>query len=531
MTLYGTKGSGSAAIEAALEIAGLRLSPRRCRVVAAFARARRAEAGQPDRADPDARARRRQRADRERGDPDPSRPRASRERLARERAVAARAADPRPRLHRAPTATPAIGILDYPERWYPDPDDAVAQAMQARGRARLHELWEIFADQFPAAPWLSGEHLGALDILAATVSKWSGRARRRSPRRARSSPRCWRASTPSRASLRSGRATGRRHDARLAVSRSALPSSAYSGSCATKPRRIRAPARLPCARARARRRVRDARAAAGIRGRRRRAGRPDQRAPRRGARLRWRPRGRGSGRSRRRPRLAACRSDAHRQRPRRGADRRPATAPRRANDDRCCRAWTTRAAALRLIEQQHCDAAAQPPLRRDRRGAPAARRWRINLARAAARRRPRRLARRRARPCCASSTTRAGAARPAAGSAFGAASPLAWNERARRRRARAQPRHGRARLLRSRRPAPAARWPSARSQQGYRWRFVGENIAAGQGSPEQVVAGWLASPGHCANIMSPDFAEMGAAYAINPQAAMDIYWTQVFGKS
>jgi GST-like protein len=67
-----------------------------------------------------------------------------------------------------------IGILDYPERWYPDPDDAVKAAMQARGRARLAELWEIFADQFPAAPWLSGERLGALDILAATVSRWSG---------------------------------------------------------------------------------------------------------------------------------------------------------------------------------------------------------------------------------------------------------------------------------------------------------------------------------------------------------------------
>jgi GST-like protein len=67
-----------------------------------------------------------------------------------------------------------IGILDYPDRWYPDPDDAVKQAMQTRGKARLHELWQIFADQFPAAPWLSGERLGALDILAATVSKWSG---------------------------------------------------------------------------------------------------------------------------------------------------------------------------------------------------------------------------------------------------------------------------------------------------------------------------------------------------------------------
>ena len=67
-----------------------------------------------------------------------------------------------------------IGILDFPDRWYPDPDDAVKEKMQARGRARLHELWEIFADQFPATPWLSGERLGALDVLAATVSMWSG---------------------------------------------------------------------------------------------------------------------------------------------------------------------------------------------------------------------------------------------------------------------------------------------------------------------------------------------------------------------
>jgi GST-like protein len=67
-----------------------------------------------------------------------------------------------------------IGILDYPDRWYADPDDAAKEAMQARGRSRLHELWEIFADQFPATPWLSGDRLGALDILAATISMWSG---------------------------------------------------------------------------------------------------------------------------------------------------------------------------------------------------------------------------------------------------------------------------------------------------------------------------------------------------------------------
>ena len=67
-----------------------------------------------------------------------------------------------------------IGILDYPDRWYRDPDDAAKKAMEERGRARLHELWDIFAYQFAATPWLSGDRIGALDILAATVSMWSG---------------------------------------------------------------------------------------------------------------------------------------------------------------------------------------------------------------------------------------------------------------------------------------------------------------------------------------------------------------------
>jgi GST-like protein len=90
------------------------------------------------------------------------------------RAPAERAQQIRGLVYIAANCYAAIGILDYPDRWYPDPDDAVKQAMQGRGRARLHELWQIFADQFPARPWLSGERLGALDLLAATVSMWSG---------------------------------------------------------------------------------------------------------------------------------------------------------------------------------------------------------------------------------------------------------------------------------------------------------------------------------------------------------------------
>ncbi|MES3021999.1 MAG: CAP domain-containing protein [Pseudomonadota bacterium] len=52
-------------------------------------------------------------------------------------------------------------------------------------------------------------------------------------------------------------------------------------------------------------------------------------------------------------------------------------------------------------------------------------------------------------------------------------------------------------------------------QAGYRWRRVGENIAMGQESAAEVVAGWLASPGHCANIMQRDFTEMGSAYGFD----------------
>ena len=65
---------------------------------------------------------------------------------------------------------------------------------------------------------------------------------------------------------------------------------------------------------------------------------------------------------------------------------------------------------------------------------------------------------------------------------------------------------------------------------GYEWRSVGENIAAGSTTAEQVVDGWLKSPGHCANIMSDRFTEMGIAFATNPKSDAGIYWSQVFGK-
>ena len=70
----------------------------------------------------------------------------------------------------------AISIIDFPERWCENAegDEAVQQRIRAGARTRLHRHWEMFADVFPARPWLSGADLGALDLLAAVVSKWSG---------------------------------------------------------------------------------------------------------------------------------------------------------------------------------------------------------------------------------------------------------------------------------------------------------------------------------------------------------------------
>ena len=56
---------------------------------------------------------------------------------------------------------------------------------------------------------------------------------------------------------------------------------------------------------------------------------------------------------------------------------------------------------------------------------------------------------------------------------------------------------------------------------GYAWKAYGENIAKGYSSEQAVVDGWLKSEGHCKNIMSPLFREMGVA-------RVGTHWTQEF---
>ena len=65
---------------------------------------------------------------------------------------------------------------------------------------------------------------------------------------------------------------------------------------------------------------------------------------------------------------------------------------------------------------------------------------------------------------------------------------------------------------------------------GYKdFSTIGENIAGGQVTPSAVVADWMKSPGHCANMLSPDFCEIGVAYVHVPNSESQDYWVQDFG--
>jgi len=58
---------------------------------------------------------------------------------------------------------------------------------------------------------------------------------------------------------------------------------------------------------------------------------------------------------------------------------------------------------------------------------------------------------------------------------------------------------------------------------GWTSQLAGENIAQGYPTAQQVMDGWMSSPGHCSNIMEPSFQWIGVGYYDGA------YWTQVFG--
>ncbi|MEZ4416465.1 MAG: CAP domain-containing protein [Gemmatimonadota bacterium] len=74
--------------------------------------------------------------------------------------------------------------------------------------------------------------------------------------------------------------------------------------------------------------------------------------------------------------------------------------------------------------------------------------------------------------------------------------------------------------------------PSVRVREsGYDWNYVAENIAAGQTSPAGVVAAWMDSPPHRANILSTRAAHAGIGYVQASSTTYGHYWTLDFGAS
>ncbi|WP_407291512.1 CAP domain-containing protein [Stutzerimonas zhaodongensis] len=121
-----------------------------------------------------------------------------------------------------------------------------------------------------------------------------------------------------------------------------------------------------------------------------------------------------------------------------------------------------------------------------------------------------------------------GQARQCGGTDYAAAPPLGWNTTL----ATVAETHSRA-MANGNFLSPLdkdGRTPGDRAElAGYIGTQVGQNIAAALDRSSKVVEGWLASPGHCANVMNPRFSEMGAAYAVDPQSDAGIYWTATFG--
>jgi hypothetical protein len=61
------------------------------------------------------------------------------------------------------------------------------------------------------------------------------------------------------------------------------------------------------------------------------------------------------------------------------------------------------------------------------------------------------------------------------------------------------------------------------------WTWLGENIAAGQTTPDAVFQAWMNSPGHRANILSDKAREIGIGHAVTTTSRYKHYWAMELG--
>lgn len=69
---------------------------------------------------------------------------------------------------------------------------------------------------------------------------------------------------------------------------------------------------------------------------------------------------------------------------------------------------------------------------------------------------------------------------------------------------------------------------TALDQNGVGYMNAGENIAAGYGTPAEVMNGWMNSEGHRANILNGSFGQVGIGFYSDPNTPYGTYWVQVF---
>lgn len=60
---------------------------------------------------------------------------------------------------------------------------------------------------------------------------------------------------------------------------------------------------------------------------------------------------------------------------------------------------------------------------------------------------------------------------------------------------------------------------------GYAFSMANENLAAGQSNPDQVMRGWMASPGHRNNILAAAAHQLGVGVAVGADG--QLYWVTV----
>lgn len=66
------------------------------------------------------------------------------------------------------------------------------------------------------------------------------------------------------------------------------------------------------------------------------------------------------------------------------------------------------------------------------------------------------------------------------------------------------------------------------SKFGIKYSSAGENIAAGQKTPQEVMNSWMNSSGHRANILNKDYEQLGVGYVEG--GSYGTYWVQMFKK-